>query len=295
MTSGRGNVQKALPALGLSSATVLGDKLASVNLPWTRLPLIFDPAGLRADLESIPAAAWVPHPNAQDYQGQWTSVALRSKSGSSGDIAPWGAAKEFCDTPLAAERRHLQAAVDAFEFEKKSVRLLRLHAASQVRERRAADLGLAHGELRIYIPVAASNDVELVAAERRLVMRAGEAWFIELSQSQRMANRGADDCVHLVIDGVMNEWAIALLERAAREIVTETSEPSGAASFRAFREMVFEDAGLQAKLLAITRLDLFLEAVVSAGAECGCRFDRADVESALNRSRHDWMMRTVSL
>ena len=266
-----------------------------MNLPFARLPLFFDPAGLRADLESIPLAAWVPHGNAQDYKGQWTGVALRSKSGASSDTAPWGAAGAFRDTPLAAQCPHLRAAVDAFEFEKKSVRLLRLHAQSQVRERRAADLGLSHGELRIHIPVVTSGDVELLVAGRRLVLRPGEAWFIALEQPQRMINRGAEECVHLVIDGLVNSWAVALVERAAREVACETVEPSGAASFRIFREMVYEDAALQARLAAITRLDLFLEAVVQAGAECGCAFDSEDVETALNSSRHDWMMRTVAL
>ena len=272
-----------------------GDKLATVNLPFARLPLSFDPTGLREDLESIAPAAWLHHFSELTYAGECTAIALRSKSGGSDDLAAWGAAQEFYDTPLAAQCLHLKAAVDAFAFKKKCVRLIRLHAGSRLRQFRAADLGIAHGELRIHIPVVSSDAVELIVVDRRLAAREGEAWYIALAQPCRMINRGDADCVFLVIDGVVNEWTLALLEHAALDIVSQSDEPLGAASFRAFRERVFEDAALQARLVAITRPDEFLEAVVTAGAELGCTFESADVESALNRSRHDWMMRTVAL
>jgi hypothetical protein len=222
-------------------------------------------------------------------------VALRSRSSAVDDLDARGAVQEFRDTPLLAQSPHLKAVVDAFAFEKKSVRLVRIHAGSRLREFRAADVGLTHGDLATHIPVAASGAVELIVADRSLAIREGDAWHIALGQLYRMANRGPADCIFLVMDGVANDWAVALLERAVRDIVPDSAEPLGSASFRAFRERVFDDTALQARLVAITRPDQFLEAVVSAGAELGFTFDSIDVGSALNRSRHDWMMRTVAL
>ncbi len=263
------------------------------SLPWTKLPLFFDPAGLRADLEAIPADAWVPHFNQQDYAGEWSIVALRSRSGRNEDIEPRGAAEEFRDTPLAAQCPHLKAAVEAFRFPIKSARLLRLHAGSRVREHRDRDLGLAAGELRIHVPVTTNEDVEFIVANRRLILREGESWYIDFSQPHRIDNRGKSDRIHLVIDGRVNDWALVLLERGVREMVTETFEPARAASLRAFCERVYEDPELQGKLIGIARPDQFLEAVVAAGAECGCAFDIADVESEFNRRKHEWLMRSV--
>ena len=253
----------------------------------------FDPALLRADVQGIAEAAWVPHFNSADYEGRWSSVALRSKSGRVNDITAQGAAEEFRDTPLLAECPHLQAAVEAFQFPQKAVRLLRLHAGSRVREHRDVDLGLADGELRIHVPVATSDEVEFVVANRRLLLREGEAWYIDFSQPHRIDNRSAIDRIHLVIDGTVNAWATALLERSVEEIVTETFEPSGVARFRAFRETVFEDTQLQAELLQITEREKFLSAVVAAGAARGYGFGQAEVESAYNLRRREWMERSV--
>jgi hypothetical protein len=268
--------------------------LNPVPLQWTRLPFFFDPSGLRADVQAIPPDAWIPHFNRQDYEGAWSSVALRSRSGRSEDIVPHGEAEEFGDTPFARQCPHLQAAVEAFEFPKKSVRLLRLHAGSRVREHCDRDLGLANGELRIHVPVLTNDGVEFVVANRRLILRAGESWYIDFSQPHRIHNRSSSDRIHLVIDGKANGWALALLERASREIVTETYNPAGVADLQAFCEMVYEDQELQARLLKIPDQRQFLQEVVAAAAERGCEFELAVAESALKQRTHEWLMRSVS-
>jgi hypothetical protein len=262
-------------------------------IPWTRLPMRFDPALLRADVDGIAEEMWVPHFNSADYEGRWSSVALRSKTGRAGDITAHGEVSDFHDTPLMAECPHLRKAVEAFEFPQKAVRLLRLHAGSRVREHRDVDLGLKDGELRIHVPVATSAEVEFVVSNRQLVLGEGEAWYIDFSQPHRIDNRGATDRIHLVIDGTVNEWAAALLERSAAEIVTETFEPAGVAGFRAFRETVFEDAQLQTELLQIREHEKFLAAVVTAGAARGYAFGLAEVESVYKIRSREWMERSV--
>jgi hypothetical protein len=258
------------------------------SLQWTRLPFFFDPAGLQADLDRIEPAEWIPHFNQQDYDGEWSSVALRARGGRTNNILPMGDVEEFGDTPLASRCPHLKAAMDAFKLPKKSVRLLRLHAGSKVREHRDRDLGLDRGELRIHVPVATSDEVEFVVANRRLVLREGEAWYIDFSQPHRIHNRGTSDRTHLVIDGVVNDWALNLLERGLSEMVTETFEPAGAESFRQFREIVFDDAELQDQLLAIADKTQFLEAVMAAGGRRGYAFEAAVVESEWNHRLREW-------
>jgi hypothetical protein len=265
----------------------------ALTIPWTKLPMRFDPALLRADVAGIAEDAWVPHFNSADYEGRWSSVALRSKSGRVGDITAQGEVSDFHDTPLLAQCPHLREAVETFAFPQKAVRLLRLHAGSRVREHRDADLGLADGELRIHVPVATSDEVEFVVSNRRLLLGEGEAWYIDFSQPHRIDNRSAADRIHLVIDGTVNEWARELLERSVAEIVTETSEPAGVAGFRAFCEKVFEDAQLQAELMQIPQRETFLAAVVAAGSARGYGFGRAEVESAFNMRQREWIERSV--
>jgi hypothetical protein len=278
------------------SLTPVGESaLAALKIAWTRLPYHFDPALLRRDLNSIPACAWVPHFNQNDYSGQWTSVALRSRSGRADDILPQGSAAEFTDTPLLNACPYLRAVVDVFAMPRKSIRLLRLHANSRVLEHRDPDLGLSNGEVRIHVPIMTNDRLEFVVANRRLNLSEGEAWYIDFSQPHRIHNAGDTDRVHLVIDGTVNEWVIELLCRSLREQTTESFEPEAVRSFRHFRETVFEDIPLQQALLQIADRHQFLDAVVTAGAARGYSFGRIEAESALRLRQREWLEKSAQL
>ncbi|HEY4355430.1 MAG TPA: aspartyl/asparaginyl beta-hydroxylase domain-containing protein [Acidobacteriaceae bacterium] len=256
----------------------------------------FEPARLHEDLARIPEEVWTEHFNQNDYQGRWSSVSLRSLSGRSNDIsAPGAEADAFRETPLMEQCPYLQAVVRTFEFPLRAVRLLRLQAGSRVREHIDADLGLAGGELRIHVPMATNDQLEFVVANRQLKLREGEAWYVDFSQPHRIHNGGETDRVHLVIDGQVNDWALALLERSAKEIVTETCEPRGIAEFRAFRERVYEDAELQSNLEPILHTPELLQAVVDAGQARGYNFGLDEVESVYRENRREWKARVVPL
>jgi Aspartyl/Asparaginyl beta-hydroxylase len=269
--------------------------LPHVKIRWTKLPFFFDPARLRADLNAIPNSAWVPHFNQNDFTGQWSSVALRSLSGRADDIQPRGHAGQFINTPLAASCPNLERVIDTFAFPKKSVRLLRLHARSRVLEHRDPDLGLVDGEIRIHVPITTNDRLEFVVANRQLLLGEGEAWYIDFSQPHRINNAGDTDRVHLVIDGTVNDWALELLSRSVRELATESFEPDGVRSFRQFREAVFEDPQLQEMLLKITDRQLFLDAVVAAGAARGYGFQLVEAESAYRQSQREWLEKSADL
>jgi Aspartyl/Asparaginyl beta-hydroxylase len=267
--------------------------VAEGNIQWTKLPFTFEPALLREDLAGILGGAWKPHFNHQDYAGDWSGLALRSLTGDAEDISPHGTAEEFKDTSLMEHCPHLRAVVGTFQLPVKSVRLLRLEAGSRVNEHSDPDLGLADGQLRIHVPVMTSEQVEFVVANRRLMLREGESWYIDFSQRHRIYNGGDSDRIHLIIDGEVNEWAMALLEKSAREIVTESFDPPGMMEFRRFQEMVYDDPNLQAALLrAIGKTELFRE-VVAVGAQRGYVFDMAVVESVFQANRRAWLMRAT--
>ena len=254
----------------------------------------FDPDLLRADLASVGEQDWKMHFNAADYDGAWSGVSLRSLSGRVDDLLATGIAESFEDTPLMERCPNLRAVVESFPMPLKSVRLLRLHAGSQVKEHRDRDLGLADGEVRIHVPVATSEQVEFIVAGRQLRLREGEAWYIDFSQSHRISNAGSEPRVHLVIDGELNSWARALLERSAREITTETFEPTGLAEWRRFERAVFADPVLASRLAGLGREHL-LEEAAAAGLERGFRFNLADAVSVYNRNREEWIMRAAGL
>lgn len=266
-----------------------------VPLPWTRLPFTFDTEALQRDVAAFSADAWKPHFNQNDYEGQWSSIALRSRSGRSDDILPHGSAGDYQDTPLLATSPALKAAIDQFQIPLKSVRLLRLHAGSRVREHSDHDIGLADGELRIHIPIQTSDAVEFIVANRRLRLREGESWYIDFSQPHRIHNAGTDHRIHLVIDGTVNPWAVEMLQRSVREIRTESEEPAGMAQLRSFCNLVWNTPSLQASLMKPGYADAFLDEVVLSGSQHSFLFERSDAQAWLDNNRRDWMMRCASL
>ncbi|MFC6646287.1 aspartyl/asparaginyl beta-hydroxylase domain-containing protein [Granulicella cerasi] len=264
-------------------------------LRWTRLPFDFDVAPLQAEVGSIVEEQWVPHFNTHDYDGQWSSVSLRSASGRAEEIVPQSSSGEYLDTPLMAAMPALAAVVRQFQMPLKAVRLLRLHAGSRVKEHRDYDLGMDAGELRFHVPIITSDAVEFIVADRQLPLRAGESWYVDFSQPHRIFNGGTEHRVHLVIDGQLNAWADELLQTAVREIATPTSVPRGIEAFQAFSEMLQQDKPLRAALMQHRSPPELVAAVAAAAVERGFALDEDDVNSVLRAHRADWISRVAIL
>jgi predicted ribosomally synthesized peptide with nif11-like leader len=60
--------------------------------------------------------------------------------------------------------------------------------------------------------------------------------------------------------------------------------------FAAFREHVFADTSLQARLRRVVEREEFIALVVAAGRENGFRFTAEDVASAIVRGHTAWLM-----
>lgn len=264
-------------------------------IPWTRLPFVFDPCLLRSDVATIPEDAWRAHFNQADYEGEWSSIALRSKGGDVGDIIPTGLAREFSDTALMGSCHHLRHAVESFQFPQKSVRLLRLHPGSCVKDHVDKDLGLAGGEIRIHIPVETNDCVEFIVANRLLPLREGEAWYIDFSQPHRIRNDGTTPRTHLVIDGTLNDWAREMLISAKQKIVTTTFDPPGIGRLDEFRQAVYSDTLLRSELMKITDAQALLKAVLVAANERGYNLNSTDIEAVYQQSRREWSQRSKEL
>ena len=90
---------------------------------------------------------------------------------------------------------------------------MRLAPGSVIKEHRDHDLSFEQGMVRIHIPVVTNEGVDFRLNGLRCVMPAGSSWYLRLSDPHSVANRGADDRVHLVIDAGVNDWVAALFER----------------------------------------------------------------------------------
>ena len=120
----------------------------------------------------------------------------------------------FADTPFLDGCSYFREVMAAFGCPLRTVRLMRLAPGSVIKEHTDHELGFEDGVVRVHVPVATSDQVEFFLNGSRVVMQAGSAWYLRLSDPHRVVNNGASDRVHLVIDGVVNDWVAEVFEAA---------------------------------------------------------------------------------
>ena len=135
------------------------------------LPLAFEPARLAADLKAIEAAGWTGHFVKQNYDGDWSAIALRAPKGETHPlrmIYSDPACSDFVDTPLLAAAPYFREVLAAFACPLMSARLMRLAAGSRIKEHTDHDLAFEEGKVRIHIPVVTNAQVSTSASTARL-------------------------------------------------------------------------------------------------------------------------------
>ena len=189
--------------------------MAPASVPaQVRLPFTLDPAPLAADLALIGSGEWIAQPLRANYEGGWDIVPLRSAAGETHPLRLIYAdpvAARFADTPWLERLPAFRAALARFHCPLRSVRLMRLVAGSTIREH-CDDLDAEVGNLRLHVPVATNPGVDFRLGGRRVEMAPGSVWYLRLSDPHGVANRGATDRVHLVIDATVNDWLETMLD-----------------------------------------------------------------------------------
>jgi hypothetical protein len=182
-----------------------------------QLPLSFDPALLRRDLDALSATPWTAHFVEQNYEGDWSVIPLRCAAGETHPIRMIYSdplATSFVDTPFLAACPYFRAVIAAFACPVRNVRLMRLTPGSVIKEHTDLELGVEGGEARVHIPVTTSADVEFLLNRTRVEMKPGETWYLRLSDPHAVANRGDVDRVHLVLDLTVDDWLTGFFDDA---------------------------------------------------------------------------------
>jgi hypothetical protein len=178
-----------------------------------RLPLVFDVARLRADLEAVDRD-WIDHLVRQNYEGNWSVLPLRHTAGATHPVMMIYSdptATEFVDGPLLERTPAFRDLLAQFHCPLHAVRLMRLTPGSVIKPHRDHDLAAEWGVARIHIPITTNPDVEFLLNGTPLAMAPGEAWYLRLADEHTVANRGTTDRVHLVIDCIVDAWLAAML------------------------------------------------------------------------------------
>jgi hypothetical protein len=183
-----------------------------------RLPLVFDPRPLQADLAMFEEGDWTRHFVHDNYEGDWSALPLRAAVGETHPIRMIGQHRlelDFVDTAFLARAPALAAALAHFQCPLKAVRLMRLAAGSVIKEHADLDIDATEGWARIHVPITTSDAVVFLLAGRRVEMAPGSAWCLRLAEPHAVTNGGVEPRIHLVIDAVVNDWLEGMLNAGA--------------------------------------------------------------------------------
>lgn len=181
-----------------------------------KFPMFFDTEKLKSDLKKIINKNWTGHYNTNDYTGKWTSIALMSQSGKSDAIfALPNSEEKLIPTEILDSCAYFKEILEDLLFEKTAVRLLKLAVGATIKPHSDHCLGYEDGSFRLHIPIITNSEVEFILDGNRLIMSEGECWYIDANFTHSVANRGTEDRIHLVIDGVRNEWTDDLFFKEA--------------------------------------------------------------------------------
>lgn len=187
-----------------------------------KFPVSYNVDLLQKELKSCFEQEWPKHFNTRDFDGDWRSISLRSASGSSNDIYAHSNNSEYQDTDLLAKTPYIKGILDSWKCDKESIRLLALTPGSIIKPHK--DLGCAYkdGSFRIHIPVMTNPGVLFTINDDQLNLKEGECWYMDFSQTHSIVNLGETNRVHLIIDGIRNEWTDRFFEQHGYPISEES-------------------------------------------------------------------------
>lgn len=192
-----------------------------MNPIFIKFNVLFSIENLQKDLMICESEIWTNHFNIQQYNGEWSSVALRSASGQIFDINSF-ANHSFVNTFLFDKCVYFKEVIDWFKCEKEAIRLLKLAPNSEIKEHIDNDTSYDDGFFRIHIPIRTNNEVFFYVNKVLVPMQMGECWYANFQLPHSVQNKSNETRVHLVIDCKRNEWSDKLFTMAGYNIKTKS-------------------------------------------------------------------------
>lgn len=184
-----------------------------------KLPFEFSAEKLANDLAVLTKTEWTAHFVKQNYEGDWSAIPLRAPVGETHPIRMIysdPAAKGFVDTIYLRQCPYFQEVLSRFKCELGVVRLMKLAAGSVIKEHFDFDLCYEDGTVRFHIPVVTNPQIEFYLNNERINMKAGECWYLRLSDPHRVNNFSDEDRIHLVVDAKVNDWITEIFRQSSK-------------------------------------------------------------------------------
>lgn len=157
----------------------------------------YDAIPLRAPAHEVDVSIPFPPPASDYADGSWT---------------------QWMNTNYLKECPYISSIIDLFREHTtvNLVRLLRLAPSAVVKEHTDPTLGLHIDKsmIRLTIPILVNDKVEFYLNNKLVPMRAGECWYLNLTEPHRVINEGTEERINLTIDLIPNEWVTNMITSA---------------------------------------------------------------------------------
>lgn len=222
-----------------------------MNPSSSKLPISFSVDKLQKELAICENDLWTPHFNTNRYEGNWTSVSLRSQSGLVNDITSF-ANTEHKNTNLLDRCDYFKEIMDWFQCEKEAVRLLRLGPGSEIKEHVDNDTSYEDGFFRIHIPIITNEEVFFYVDKKRVPMKMGECWYANFQLPHSVENKSTEPRIHLTLDCIRNDWSDKLFAEMGFDLhfSPETTSYSDGVKQQIIEELSRNPSEVNAKIIA---------------------------------------------
>ena len=189
--------------------------------PFIKLPLRFDTARLKAEIDQFPESEWRGHP--QGFAGNSALILVSHDGGENDDTN--GA---MAPAPRLDRCPYLRQAMESFQTVIGRSRLMRLEPGAEVTPHTDIDL-YWRDRIRIHVPIVTDPSVRFNCDGVEIHMGAGEAWIFDNWRPHHVINGSGVRRVHLVMDTVGSAafWQLAssgVVASAATQIETRPVE-----------------------------------------------------------------------
>lgn len=181
---------------------------------YAKLPVPFNLNGIQRELSAL-NQEWQEHFNTHYYEGSWKILALRSPGGNDKNIIPdLIADADYQDTEFMPYFPSVQALLSTFNCPVMAVRFLNLQAGAIIKAHRDNDLAFEKGEARLHFPIITNAQVSFKIENEHVPLQEGDCWYVNANLMHSVANLGAADRIHLVVDCKVNNWLKQLMNQA---------------------------------------------------------------------------------
>lgn len=167
-------------------------------VPFVQLPLNFDAAAMRSEIDALDASSWRQHPSNLPGNSMLPLIAA------AGDPSDEGFVGGMLPTPELRHCPYLMQVLASLGATLGRTRLMRLAGRAEVA--RHVDQGYYWAErVRVHVPVVTQPTVLFECGDAAVNMAEGECWIFDTWRQHRVQNDSDEVRIHLVVDTVGGE------------------------------------------------------------------------------------------